>query len=125
MPVMLSGPSNQSYLTLISLTTDDDSGGLTSTDTIQFYLKYVVHDGTNPPTTHETVILTANLANYQHYSIDDEQESTHSFIINHKYNLNQIQGYQNIKLLFVEIKHSGGVPHGNEILLEVKFTDPI
>ena len=122
--MILSGTSNRAYITIVSLASDNDLGGLTSTDTIRFYLKYVVHDGTNPQTTHEIVILTANLANYQRYSIDDQQGPVHCFNLMYRYNLNQIQDYQNIKLMYIGVAQSVGQTHGNEVNVVVGFDDP-
>jgi len=115
-------PNETSVITIHTLTSDDDGGGLTSNDSIEFKLQYTLSDDVNNPKTRP--LFTVDLKDYPHYKLwsGSYGEVAHVFPLNKSFKLSNIPDYKKIRVFNISMRQTKGTEKGNECNLMINYT---
>ena len=114
-------PNETSEITIETLTSDNDGGGLTSNDSIEFKLQYTLSDDVNNPKTYK--MFTVDLADYTKYRIRDADTSwVYIFPLKKVFKLSNIPDYKKIRVFNISMQQTKGTEKGNECNLMINYT---
>jgi len=111
-------PNDSSRVTLTSLVSDDDGGGLVDADYIRFFIQYVKSDNSR----NDIQVLTIKVGDYTKLRFIDGQGNKDHIFLDKTFYLKDIgSGYENIRIISVGVQQVGGTVKGNEISVVVNF----
>jgi len=115
-------PNETSVITIETLTSDSDGGGLNSNDSIEFKLQYTLSDDVNNPKTYP--MFSVDLKNYPHYKIwsGNVGDIAHVFPLYKSFKLSKIPDYKKIRIFNISMRQTKGTEKGNECNLMVNYT---
>jgi len=115
-------PNETSVITIETLTSDDDGGGLNSNDSIEFKLQYTLSDDVNNPKTYP--MFSVDLKDYPKYILPYAHVGYKSFIfpLYKSFKLSKIPDYKKIRIFNISMRQTKGTEKGNECNLMVNYT---
>jgi len=115
-------PNETSVITIETLTSDNDGGGLNSNDSIEFKLQYTLSDDVNNPKTYP--MFSVDLKNYPQYKLwsGNGGDIAHVFPLYKSFKLSKIPDYKKIRIFNISMRQTKGIEKGNECNLMVNYT---
>jgi len=114
-------PNETSVITIQTLTSDGDGGGLTSDDSIEFKLQYTLSDDIDNPKTYP--MFSVDLKDYPKYKIySNFNDAAYVFPLYKSFKLSKIPDYKKICIFNISMRQTKGTEKGNECNLMVNYT---
>jgi len=114
-------PNETSVITIETLTSDNDGGGLNSNDSIEFKLQYTQSDDVNNSKTYP--MFSVDLKDYPNYKLwSGTTEDVHVFPLYKSFKLSKIPDYKKIRIFNISMRQTKGTEKGNECNLMVNYT---
>jgi len=114
-------PNETSVITIETLTSDSDGGGLNSNDSIEFKLQYTLSDDVNNPKTYP--MFSVDLKDYPKYKLwSGNIQAAIVFPLYKSFKLSKIPDYKKIRIFNISMRETKGTEKGNECNLMVNYT---
>jgi len=114
-------PNETSVITIQTLTSDNDDGGLNSNDSIEFKLQYTLSDDVDNPKTYP--MFSVDLKDYPKYKLwSANAQVAYVFPLYKSFKLSKIPDYKKIRIFNISMRQTKGTEKGNECNLMVNYT---
>ena len=114
-------PNETSTITIHSISSDSDGGGLNSTDS--FTVKLAYRTKTNPNTDAKHTMFALNLSDYTRYGhTASVTGGLYTFPIEKSFKLSNIANYKDIRVFSITIRPQDSYTKGNECKMHICYT---